>query len=103
MSYQRRRLPSISMLTAYDAAARAGSFTAAARELHVTQGAISRQISALENQLGIDLFIRNHKPLQLTNVGKTYAQEENAALQSIRNALLAVSIKPRTGVWNLAM
>lgn len=102
MSYQRRRLPSISMLTAYDAAARAGSFTAAARELHVTQGAISRQISALENQLGIDLFIRNHKPLQLTNVGKTYAQEENAALQSIRNASLASITKPRTGVLNLA-
>lgn len=96
-------MPSISMLLAYDAAARAGSFTAAAQELHVTQGAISRQISALENQLGIELFKRDHKPLQLTSVGKTYAREINAALQSIRDASIAAITKPRTGVLNLAI
>ena len=103
MSYQRRLLPSISMLMAYDAAARAGSFTAAAHELHVTQGAVSRQISALENQLGIELFQRDRKPLQLTSVGKIYAQEVNSALQSIRNASLSAITKPRTGVLNLAI
>ena len=88
---------------AYDAAVRAGSFTAAARELNVTQGAVSRQISALENQLGIELFKRDHKPLQLTNVGKAYAQEVHSALQSIRNASLAAITKPRTGTLNLAI
>ncbi len=88
---------------AYDAAARAGSFTAAAHELNVTQGAVSRQISALENQLGIVLFQRDHKPLQLTNVGKVYAQEVRSALQSIRNASLEAITKPRTGVLNLAI
>ena len=88
---------------AYDAAARAGSFTAAAHELNVTQGAVSRQISALENQLGIELFQRDHKPLQLTNVGKAYAQVVHSALQSIRNASLAAITKPRTGVLNLAI
>ena len=91
------------MLMAYDAAARAGSFTAAAHELHVTQGAVSRQISALENQLGIELFERDHKPLQLTSVGKVYAQEVSSALQSIRDASLAAITKPRTGVLNLAI
>jgi len=91
------------MLMAYDAAARAGSFTVAAHELHVTQGAVSRQISALENQLGIELFDRHHKPLQLTSVGKVYAQEVSAALQSIRDASLAAITKPRTGVLNLAI
>jgi DNA-binding transcriptional LysR family regulator len=91
------------MLMAYDAAARAGSFTAAAHELNVTQGAVSRQISALENQLGIELFQRDHKPLQLTNVGKAYAQVVHSALQSIRNASLAAITKPRTGVLNLAI
>jgi LysR family glycine cleavage system transcriptional activator len=103
MSYQRRLLPSISMLMSYDAAARAGSFTAAAHELNVTQGAVSRQIGALENQLGIELFKRDHKPLQLTSVGKIYAVEVSAALQSIRNASLAAITKPRTGVLNLAI
>lgn len=91
------------MLMAYDAAARAGSFTVAAQELHVTQGAVSRQISALENQLGIELFNRDHKPLQLTSVGKVYAQEVSSALQSIRDASLAAITKPRTGVLNLAI
>ena len=103
MRYQRRLLPSISMLMAYDAAARAGSFTAAAHELNVTQGAVSRQISALENQLGIELFQRDHKPLQLTNIGKAYAQVVHSALQSIRNGSLAAITKPRTGVLNLAI
>lgn len=103
MRYQRRLLPSISMLMAYDAAARAGSFTAAAQELNVTQGAISRQIGALENQLGIELFERDHKPLQLTNVGRVYAQNVHTALQLIRNASLAAMTKPQTGVLNLAI
>jgi len=46
------------MMAAFDAAARTGSFTAAARELSLTQGAISRQIAALENQLDVVLFKR---------------------------------------------
>ena len=96
MQYQRRLLPSISMLIAFDAAARAGNFTAAAHELKVTQGAVSRQISALENQLGVELFRRDHKPLQLSNAGKIYAAEIHTALQSIRNASLAAIAKPQT-------
>jgi DNA-binding transcriptional LysR family regulator len=91
------------MLMAFDAAARAGSFTAAAQELNVTQGAVSRQISALENQLGIQLFERDHKPLRLTTVGKVYAAEIHTALQSIRNASLAAITKPQTGILNLAI
>jgi DNA-binding transcriptional LysR family regulator len=91
------------MLIAFDAAARAGNFTAAAHELKVTQGAVSRQISALENQLGVELFRRDHKPLQLSNAGKIYAAEIHTALQSIRNASLAAIAKPQTGILNLAM
>jgi len=82
MSYQRRLLPSTSMLMALDAAARAGSFTAAARELNLTQGAISRQVSALEEQLGVVLFERAGKTVLLTEVGKIYAGEIGVALQS---------------------
>lgn len=49
------------MLLAFDSAARTGSFTAAAKELNLTQGAISRQVAALENQLDVTLFTRTKK------------------------------------------
>nr|WP_303393706.1 LysR family transcriptional regulator [Sphingomonas sp. CDS-1] len=52
------RLPSLNALRAFDAVARHGSFTAAAKELCVTHGAVSRHISILEDSLGVKLFIR---------------------------------------------
>lgn len=103
MSYQRRLLPSTSMLMALDAAARAGSFTAAARELNLTQGAISRQISALENQLDVALFERTGKTILLTEAGRIYAREIGVALQSIRNASLNAMTNPLSGILNLAI
>jgi LysR family glycine cleavage system transcriptional activator len=57
------------MLAAFDATARNGSVTAAARELNLTHGAISRQVAALEFQLGASLFVRSARGVQLTNVG----------------------------------
>ena len=103
MSYQRRLLPSTSMLMALDAAARAGSFTAAARELNLTQGAISRQISALEDQLDVELFERAGKNILLTEAGRIYAREIGVALQSIRNASLNAMTSPLSGILNLAI
>ena len=103
MSYQRRLLPSTSMLMALDAAARAGSFTAAARELNLTQGAISRQVSALEDQLDVVLFDRMGKTVILTEAGKIYAREISVALQSIRNASLNAMTNPLSGILNLAI
>lgn len=103
MSYQRRLLPSTSMLSAFDAAARTGSFTAASAELQLTQGAISRQVSALENQLEVSLFNRVGKTIELTEEGKTYAQEIHRALQTIRNASLTAMTSPMTGTLNLAI
>jgi LysR family transcriptional regulator, glycine cleavage system transcriptional activator len=103
MSYQRRLLPSTSMLMAFDAAARTGSFTAAARELNLTQGAVSRQVSALENQLDAVLFKRIRKTVQLTDAGKAYAQEIHSALQIIRNASLNAMTDPLSGALNLAI
>ncbi|MBN4055229.1 LysR family transcriptional regulator [bacterium AH-315-K03] len=103
MSYQRRLLPSISMLMALDAAARTGSFTAAARELNLTQGAVSRQISALENQLDVMLFKREKKSICLTDAGKMYTQEIHDALQAIRNASLNAMTNPLNGNLNLAI
>ena len=73
MDLQRRLLPSMSMLTAFEAAARTGSFTAAAAELSLTQGAVSRQIKALEDQIGTPLFTRKGQRVTLTPTGALYA------------------------------
>ena len=64
---QRRLIPSTSMLMAFDASARNNSFTEAAQELNLTQGAISRQVNALEVQLGVKLFYRIKKSIKLTS------------------------------------
>ena len=100
---QRRLFPSMSMLLAFDSAARTGSFSAAARELNLTQGAISRQIHALENQLDVNLFKRVGKTVQLTEMGKIYVQEIHAALRTIRNASLDAITSPLSGILNLAV
>ena len=103
MSYQRRLLPSTSMLMAFDAAARTGSFTNAAKELSLTQGAISRQVSALESRLSATLFNRVKKSVFLTDAGKSYSQDIHTALQLIRNASLNVMTNPLSGILNLAI
>jgi DNA-binding transcriptional LysR family regulator len=103
MTFQRKLLPSTSMLMAFDAAARTGSFTDAAQELSLTQGAISRQIQALEAQLNIELFSRNKRSIQLTSKGQVYAKEVNQALQLILNASLNAITSPLSGTLNLAI
>jgi len=91
------------MMTALDAVATTGSFTAAARELNLTQGAISRQIGALEAQLDVVLFKRVRKTIEITDAGKIYAQEIHQALQAIRKASLNVMTDPLIGILNLAI
>ncbi|VAV86847.1 Transcriptional regulator, LysR family [hydrothermal vent metagenome] len=100
---QRRLIPSTSMLMAFEAAARCGSFTAAAQELNLTQGAISRQVSALETQLGLTLFHRIKKAIHLTEAGKIYAQEIGDALKKIRHASLNAMGEQQGGILNLAI
>ena len=74
-----RKLPSLSALRAFEASARHQSFTLASHELCVTQGAISHQVKALEEELGLKLFERLHNQLRLTDIGHRY-------LEVIRNA-----------------
>ncbi|KAB0546767.1 LysR family transcriptional regulator [Pseudomonas argentinensis] len=62
-------LPSLNALHAFEAAARLGSVSRAALELHVTHGAVSRQIRTLEEQLGVALFIKDGRGLKLTEAG----------------------------------
>lgn len=100
---QRRLLPSTSMLAAFEAAARTSSFSAAARELDLTQGAISRQIRALENQLGVELFVRDRQQVHLSDIGATYGEEIRSALGTIRQATLSAIANPGGGVLDLAI
>nr|WP_029039888.1 LysR family transcriptional regulator [Cucumibacter marinus] len=100
---QRRLYPSTSMLVAFDCAARTGSFTAAAEELNLTTSAISRQVRALEEQLGVVLFRRINKAVALTEAGRTYAREIHLALKRIQAASLCVMTNPRSGILNLAI
>lgn len=82
MSTFRRNIPSLSALITLEAAARHMSFTAAAKELNVTQPAVSRQIRDLEKSLGFPLFIRRHRALDLTQNGRQMA---SALTQSIEH------------------
>ena len=67
-----RRLPPLNAIRAFEAAARHLSFTKAAQELFVTQAAISHQVKALEQTLGIQLFRRFNRRLMLTDAGQRY-------------------------------
>jgi DNA-binding transcriptional LysR family regulator len=62
----RRKIPSLQALACFDAAARHESFTRAAQELALTQGAVSRQITSLEEFLGMDLFRRTRHGVAIT-------------------------------------
>ena len=64
-----RKLPPLNALRAFEAAARNLSFTKAAEEMHLTQGAISKQIKLLESFFDVPLFIRKHRELILTDAG----------------------------------
>ena len=103
MAIARRFLPSMSLLRAFEAAARHQSITAAAEELNLTQGAVSRQIRALEELLGSDLFLRERQTIRLTLAGETYAREIREALRRIYSATLSFRANPMGGTLNLAI
>lgn len=84
-------LPTLNALRAFEAAARHGGFIAAAEELHVTRGAISRHIKLLEAQLGVDLFHRNHRGVVLTEAGRQLLPELTSAFSQIARAADRVS------------
>jgi LysR family transcriptional regulator, glycine cleavage system transcriptional activator len=78
-----RRLPSLNALKAFEAAARSESFTRAAEELCVTQGAVSHQVKALEATLGVKLFNRERQRLVITEAGREYLAVVRDALDRI--------------------
>ncbi|NIB44357.1 LysR family transcriptional regulator [Pseudomaricurvus alkylphenolicus] len=84
------RLPSSSALKTFESAARLGSFKAAAEELAVSATAVSHQIRALEDQLGVALFVRKTRRIELTTAGDALAPILTRAFLDIRNALEVV-------------
>ena len=78
-----RRLPPLNALKTFEAAARHASFSRAAEELCVTQGAVSHQVKALEAELGLKLFNREHQRLVITEAGRTYLEVVRDALDRI--------------------
>jgi LysR family transcriptional regulator, glycine cleavage system transcriptional activator len=79
-------LPALDFFRGFEAAARHLSFTRAAEELFVTQSAISRQIHALEEQLGVKLFTRRNRGLALTEAGQQMYRAADVALRTLREA-----------------
>jgi LysR family glycine cleavage system transcriptional activator len=79
-----KKLPPLAALRVFEAAARAGSFTLAAHELNVTTGAVSRQVKLLESHLGMALFVRHHRRVELSTAGVHYA----AAVKQVFDTLL---------------
>ncbi|MFK7857058.1 MAG: LysR family transcriptional regulator [Granulosicoccus sp.] len=76
----------LNWLRTFEAAARLSGFSAAARELGLTQVAVSQQVKALETKLGHDLFIRHPKKVQLTEAGKAYLPSVREGLEKLSHA-----------------
>jgi LysR family transcriptional regulator, glycine cleavage system transcriptional activator len=88
-----RRFPPLSALRPFEAAARLESFSRAAEELHLTHGAVSHQVRALEEHLGTPLFARHGKRVTLTPAGRSFAERVRAALEEIVQAGEALRVR----------
>ncbi|MGH1462373.1 MAG: transcriptional regulator GcvA [Neptuniibacter sp.] len=98
-----RRLPPLNALRSFEAAARLGSFNKAAEELFVTPSAISHQVKALEDFLGLELFQRVKRRVKLTPPGERYLISIQSALDDIDDATRKLQSVPNTGAVNLSV
>ena len=93
----RRKIPSTAALVAFEAAARHESFTRAAEELSLTQGAICRQIASLEDFVGVALFKRARRGVKLTEAGLSYSRQVASRLDAVERDTLSVMGHPGGG------
>lgn len=99
----RRKIPSLQALACFEAAARHQSYTRAAQELALTQGAVSRQLTALEDFVGVALFKRTRHGVTLTGRGRDYAAQVALRLQALEQDTLDVmSTQGRGSALHLA-
>jgi LysR family transcriptional regulator, glycine cleavage system transcriptional activator len=94
----RRVLPSLVALRAFEAGARLGSFTRAAEELLITQGAVSRHVRNLESFLEVTLFNRAGRHLSLTMEGREYITSVSEAFDQLSAATAALRRRPNRGM-----
>lgn len=95
------KMPPVTWLRAFDAAARNQSFARAAEELGLTPPAISQQIKALETHLNADLFVRKPRAVVLTHVGHAYAQSIQSAFAEMQRATDGLFSAPQRQVVHL--
>jgi LysR family glycine cleavage system transcriptional activator len=98
-----RRLPPLNAIRAFESAARNASFTRAARELFVTQGAVSRHVAALEGWLGATLFTRTQKGVDLTAKGRAYFRAVKGALDQLDHATRQLRGSPDEALLRLKL
>lgn len=91
------RLP-LRGIAVFEAVSRLGSFKAAARELNLTPSAVSHQIRALEQELGVDLFIRDGRGVRLSAAASDYAGQVHELLKGIRTATNEIAVRGRLQV-----
>ncbi|MDH5451838.1 MAG: LysR family transcriptional regulator [Paracoccaceae bacterium] len=103
MATPRRLLPSVSLLAAFEAVCRTGSTLAAARDLDLTQGAVSRLIQNLEAQLGVTLFLRDRRRLVPTDHALAYARDIVKALDMISRGSMRVRSNTGGGTLSLSI
>jgi LysR family glycine cleavage system transcriptional activator len=92
-----RKIPPLNPLRVFEAVARLGSFTKAADELYVSQSAVSRQVSILEEYLDVKLFTREQRGVSLTQLGYAYQQQVGPAFERISAATQELAISSRGG------
>ena len=97
-----RRLPPLNALRSFEAAARHESFTRAAEELCVTQGAVSHQVKALEAELGLKLFSREQQRLVITDAGRKYLAVVRDALDRIADGTERLLQRESSGVLTVS-
>ncbi|MBB6157965.1 MULTISPECIES: LysR family transcriptional regulator [Pseudomonas] len=99
----RRKIPSTTALISFEAAARHESFTKAAEELSLTQGAICRQIASLEEFLSVELFRRSRRGVKLTEAGLSYSRRVATQLDAVERDTLSVMGQQGANVIELAV
>ena len=99
----RRKIPSTTALISFEAAARHESFTKAAQELSLTQGAVCRQIASLEEFLGVELFRRSRRGVKLTEAGLSYSRRVATQLDAVERDTLSVMGQQGANVIELAV
>lgn len=99
----RRKIPSTTALVCFEAAARHESFTKAAQELALTQGAVCRQIGSLEAFLNVELFRRSRRGVKLTEAGLSYSRQVAAQLDAVERDTLSVMRQQGANVIELAV